>query len=210
MIKYIVFDFDGTIANTIDVIKEIVRTSLDDFSEDDYELLRNEGIKEVIKRKNIPMHKIPKMVLLITSQLKNKTNIPLFAGMINVIQTLATNYKLGIVSSNSEENIRQCLEKHQLDKVFDFVFSQSSIFGKHLVLKKMCQRYKLNPSEIIYVGDEDRDIIACQKVKIKNMAVCWGYNAENRLSAVAPDFIVNSPVEMINILCGKFPASRNM
>ncbi|HOS17557.1 MAG TPA: HAD-IA family hydrolase, partial [Bacteroidales bacterium] len=176
MIKYIVFDFDGTIANTIDVIKEIVRTSLDDFSEDDYELLRNEGIKEVIKRKNIPMHKIPKMVLLITSQLKNKTNIPLFAGMINVIQTLATNYKLGIVSSNSEENIRQCLEKHQLDKVFDFVFSQSSIFGKHLVLKKMCQRYKLNPSEIIYVGDEDRDIIACQKVKIKNMAVCWGYN----------------------------------
>jgi beta-phosphoglucomutase-like phosphatase (HAD superfamily) len=26
MIKYIVFDFDGTIANTIDVIKEIVRT----------------------------------------------------------------------------------------------------------------------------------------------------------------------------------------
>ncbi|MFA7400971.1 MAG: HAD-IA family hydrolase [Bacteroidales bacterium] len=210
MIKYIVFDFDGTIANTIDVIKEIVRTSLDDFSEDDYELLRNEGIKEVIKRKNIPMHKIPKMVLLITSQLKNKTNIPLFAGMINVIQTLATNYKLGIVSSNSEENIRQCLEKHQLDKVFDFVFSQSSIFGKHLVLKKMCQRYKLNPSEIIYVGDEDRDIIACQKVKIKNMAVCWGYNAENRLRAVAPDFIVNSPVEIINILCGKFPASRNM
>lgn len=210
MIKYIVFDFDGTIANTIDVIKEIVRTSLDDFSEDDYELLRNEGIKEVIKRKNIPMHKIPKMVLLITSQLKNKTNIPLFAGMINVIQTLATNYKLGIVSSNSEENIRQCLEKHQLDKVFDFVFSQSSIFGKHLVLKKMCQRYKLNPSEIIYVGDEDRDIIACQKVKIKNMAVCWGYNAENRFRAVAPDFIVNSPVEIINILCGKFPASRNM
>jgi len=210
MIKYIVFDFDGTIANTIDVIKEIVRTSLDDFSEDDYELLRNEGIKEVIKRKNIPMHKIPKMVLLITSQLKNKTNISLFAGMINVIQTLATNYKLGIVSSNSEENIRQCLEKHQLDKVFDFVFSQSSIFGKHLVLKKMCQRYKLNPSEIIYVGDEDRDIIACQKVKIKNMAVCWGYNAENRLRAVAPDFIVNSPVEIINILCGKFPASRNM
>jgi phosphoglycolate phosphatase len=203
MIKYIVFDFDGTIANTIDDIKEIVRTSLDDFSEDDFDLLRNEGIKEVIKRKNIPMHKIPKMVLLITSQLKNKTNIPLFAGMINVIQTLATNYKLGIVSSNSEENIKQCLEKHQLDKVFDFVFSQSSIFGKHLVLKKMCQRYKLNPSEIVYVGDEDRDIIACKKVKIKNMAVCWGYNAEKRLRAVAPDFIVTSPVEMIDIFCDK-------
>lgn len=210
MIKYIVFDFDGTIANTIEDIKEIARTSLDDFSEDDYELLRNEGIKEVIKRKNIPMHKIPKMVLLITSQLKNKTNIPLFAGMRNVIQTLATNYKLGIVSSNSEENIRQCLEKHQLDKVFDFVFSQSSIFGKHLVLKKMCQRYKLNPSEIVYVGDEDRDIIACQKVKIKNMAVCWGYNAEKRLRAVAPDFIVTSPVEMIDIFCGKLHASCDL
>jgi hypothetical protein len=70
--------------------------------------------------------------------------------------------------------------------------------------KENVQRYKLNPSEIIYVGDEDRDIIACQKVKIKNMAVCWGYNAENRLRAVAPDFIVNSPVEILNILVANF------
>lgn len=203
MIKYIVFDFDGTIANTIDDIKEIVRISLDDYSEADFDLLRNEGIKEVIKRKNIPMYKIPKMVLNITSQLKNKTNIPLFADMITVLQTLAANYKLGIVSSNSEENIRQCLEKHHLDKLFVFVFSQSSIFGKHLVLKKMCQKHKLNPAEIVYVGDEDRDIIACKKVKIKNMAVCWGYNAEKRLRAVAPDFIVTSPLEMIDIFCDK-------
>jgi phosphoglycolate phosphatase-like HAD superfamily hydrolase len=84
----------------------------------------------VIKRKNIPCIKFRKWFTH-HFPIKKQNKHPFVAGMINVIQTLATNYKLGIVSSNSEENIRQCLEKHQLDKVFDFVFSQSSIFGKH-------------------------------------------------------------------------------
>jgi HAD superfamily hydrolase (TIGR01549 family) len=203
MITYIVFDFDGTIANTLDDIKEIVRTSVNDFCEDDFDLLRNEGIKEVIKRKKIPMYKIPKMILNITSQLKDKTNIPLFADMTKVLHTLATSYKLGIVSSNSEENIRQCLTKHQLDHAFEFVYSQSSLFGKDRVLKKMCQKHKLNLAEIVYVGDEDRDIMACKKVNIKNMAVCWGYNAEKRLWALNPDYIVTSPLQIIDVFCNK-------
>lgn len=203
MITYIVFDFDGTIANTLDDIKEIVRTSVNDFCEDDFDLLRNEGIKEVIKRKKIPMYKIPKMILNITSQLKDKTNIPLFADMTKVLHTLATSYKLGIVSSNSEENIRQCLTKHQLDHAFEFVYSQSSLFGKDRVLKKMCQKHKLNLAEIVYVGDEDRDIMACKKVNIKNMAVCWGYNAEKRLRVLQPDYIVTSPLQIIDVFCNK-------
>ena len=203
MITYIVFDFDGTIANTLDDIKEIVRTSVNDFCEDDFDLLRNEGIKEVIKRKKIPMYKIPKMILNITSQLKDKTNIPLFADMTKVLHTLATSYKLGIVSSNSEENIRQCLTKHQLDHAFEFVYSQSSLFGKDRVLKKMCQKHKLNLAEIVYVGDEDRDIMASKKVNIKNMAVCWGYNAEKRLRVLQPDYILTSPLEMIDVFCHK-------
>lgn len=203
MIKYIVFDFDGTIADTFDHIKEIVRARLDDIGEADFELLRSEGIKAVIQHKNISMHKLPAMVLGVTSQLKKGKDIALFADMTTVIQTLATIYRLGIVSSNSEENIRQCLEKYQLNSLFAFVYSQSSLFGKDRVLKKMCQKHQLNPAEIVYVGDEDRDIMACKKVNIKNMAVCWGYNAEKRLCVLQPDYIVTSPLEMIDVFCHK-------
>lgn len=104
---------------------------------------------------------------------------------------------MGIVSSNSEDNILQNLKRYGVEDLFDFIFSESSIFGKHTVLKKMCANYKINPSEVVYIGDEDRDIIAAQKVKIKNIAVTWGFNSDKKLKEVHPDHLVNSPKEII-------------
>lgn len=200
MIQYIVFDFDGTLADTIDVIKEMIRSEMDDISEEDYEVFRSEGIKKLIKRKNIPLRKIPKMILHFTSRLNAKKDIPIYPEMIPLLHKLSSRYRLGIVSSNSEENIRQCLAKHQVEDLFDFVYSQSSIFGKHLVFKSMCKKHKLNPAEILYVGDEDRDIIACKKAMIRSIAVCWGFNSEKCLREANPDYVATSPSEIMNVL----------
>lgn len=197
MIKYIVFDFDGTLADTFEIMKEIVKEEIQGFTDEDFALLKDVGIKELMKRKNVPIWQAPKMALKVVSKLKNKKNISLFPEIVELIKTLSKSYKLGIVSSNSEENILHTLKKYNIINLFDFIFSQSSIFGKHIVLKKMCHRYQINPSEVVYVGDEDRDVIASQKIKIKNIAVTWGYNSEKRLRKVNPDYIVNSPKEII-------------
>jgi phosphoglycolate phosphatase len=197
MIKYIVFDFDGTLADTFETMKEIAKDEFGGISDKDFELLRDEGIKELMKRKNIHIWELPKMVLRYTSKMKNKENIKIFPEVLELLKILSKSYKLGIVSSNSEENIIQSLKKHNVQSLFDFIFPQSSIFGKDKVLKKMCKKYQINSSEVIYVGDEDRDIIAAKKNKIKNIAVTWGYNSEKKLKKVYPDVIVNSPKEII-------------
>jgi phosphoglycolate phosphatase len=64
----------------------------------------------------------------------------------------------------------------------------------------MCKKHQIHHSEVIYVGDEDRDIIAAKKAKIKNIAVSWGYNSKNKLRQLNPDFLVNSPKEMVSYL----------
>jgi phosphoglycolate phosphatase len=197
MIKYIIFDFDGTLADTFEMMKEIVKSEFKDISDKDFELLRDEGIKGLMKRKNIHIWELPQMVLRFTSAMKNKENVKLFPEVLKSLRILSKSYKLGIVSSNSEKNIIQNLKKHNVQNLFDFIFSQSSIFGKDKILKKMCKKYQINPSEAIYVGDEDRDIIAAKKNKIKNIAVTWGYNSEKKLKEVNPDIIVNSPKEII-------------
>ncbi len=197
MIKYIVFDFDGTLADTFEIMKEIAKNEFEGISDKDFELLRDEGIKGLMKRKNIHIWELPKIVLRYTSKMKNKENVKLFPEVLELLKILSKSYKLGIVSSNSEENIIQNLKKYNVQNLFDFIFSQSSIFGKDKVLKKMCKKYQINSSEVIYVGDEDRDIIAAKKNKIKNIAVTWGYNSEKKLKEVNPDIIVNSPKEII-------------
>lgn len=197
MIKYIVFDFDGTIADTFEIMKEIAKSEFKDISDKDFELLKDEGISGMMKRKNIHIWELPKLVLRFTFKMKNKENVKLFPEVLESLKILSKSYKLGIVSSNSEENIIQNLKKHNVQNLFDFIFSQSSIFGKDKVLKKMCKKYQINSSEVIYVGDEDRDIIAAKKTKIKNIAVTWGYNSEKKLRETNPDYLVNSPKEII-------------
>ena len=199
MIKYFVFDFDGTLADTFEVLKNIAKESIEGISDKEFELLKDEGIKAMMKKKNVYAWQVPKLVLNVTSKLKEKEDIKLFPEMVKLVKELSNSYKIGIVSSNSEENITKTLKKYNLLNLFDFILSQSSIFGKHRVLKKMCNKYNISLSEVIYVGDEDRDILAAKKVKIKNIAVTWGYNSEKRLKKVHPDYLVNSPKEILKI-----------
>ena len=199
MIKYIVFDFDGTIADTFDVIKNVVMKEFGEY-DFDFELIRSEDSKGLLKKMNIPLWKLPEMALKVTSRLRKNNDFKMFPGIIDLLNILKENYKIGIVSSNSKENIINTLQKYNIQDLFEFVYSDSSIFGKHLVLKKMCRKYNINPLDVIYVGDEDRDITAAKKVKIKNIAVTWGFNSKEKLSRVNPDYLVDTSMQILEII----------
>ena len=52
----------------------------------------------------------------------------------------------------------------------------------------------------MYVGDEDRDIIASKKVNIKTIAVTWGFNSKEKLSREKPDYLVDSPMQVCELM----------
>lgn len=199
MNNYIVFDFDGTLADTFDVIKTIAMQEYGEY-DIDLELFKSEGAKGIIRRLDIPRWKIPGMILNVTSKLRNSKEIKLFPGIVDLLNQLKKDYKIGIVSSNSQEIIYDTLREYELDDLFEFVYSESSLFGKHLVLKKMCSKYKIDPLDVIYVGDEDRDIVAAKKANIKTIAVTWGFNSKEKLSRETPDYLVDSPMEFLEVL----------
>jgi len=201
MKKYIVFDFDGTIVDTYEDILNIVKDLKNDkYKEINLEDIKNYGTRYLIKKSGVPFWKIPKLIYQVTSKLKKRDNIKLFPEILDVFKKLSENYNLGIVSSNSEENIRIVLKKYKIENLFEFIYSDSSIFGKHLVLKRMCRRYKINSDNVIYVGDEDRDIVAAKKARIKIIAVTWGFNSEKLLKKEKPDYLVNNPKEILEII----------
>ncbi len=198
MKKYIVFDFDGTMADTYNNVLDIANDlKKDGYKEINFKDIREHGFRYLIQKSGIPLRKIPKFVYQIKSKLKKENNIKLFPGILDVFKELNKSYNLGIVSSNSEENVKIVLKRYKIENLFNFIYSDSFLFGKHLVLKRMCKKYKINPDDIIYVGDEDRDIIASKKAKIKIMAVTWGFNSEKLLKKNKPDYLVNSPKEIL-------------
>ncbi len=133
----------------------------------DFELFKSKGAKEMLKQLDITRWKIPGMILNVTSKLKSSKDIKLFPGIADLLNTLKEDYKIGVVSSNSQEIIKATLKEYNIENLFEFVYSDSSLFGKHLVLERMCSKHKINPTDVIYIGDEDRDIVAAKKPKSK-------------------------------------------
>ena len=70
-----------------------------------------------------------------------------------------------------------------------------------------CQQMALQPGEVLFVGDDERDIAAGRAAGCRTAAVTWGYiHPEDHPSHWGADVIVNHPGELRsvldNALCG--------
>ena len=202
MKKYIILDFDGTIADTFKLTEEIADKILERYSVviDDQEAKRI-GLRRTIIKSKFPKWQIPKFLADLREKLNLRINeVKLFPEMHEVLKCLAKNYNLGILASNTEDNIKKVLQNNEILDLFSFIYSGSSLFGKHRVLKKLYKKYRIFNEDVIYVGDEDRDIQAAKKARTKVIAVTWGYNFEELLIAERPDYLVRETKQLLEIL----------
>ena len=50
------------------------------------------------------------------------------------------------------------------------------------------------------MGDETRDVEAAKKANIKVVAVTWGFNSPEALAKENPDFLINHPSELLEVI----------
>ncbi|QIZ71709.1 HAD-IA family hydrolase [Oxynema aestuarii] len=203
----ILFDFDGTLADTLEAIVEITNRLSGEFGYDtiraeEIAKLRNLTSKQIIKTSPIPISKLPFLLQMIKMELKHEIDhLKPIAGMKDVLKTLKKQgFQIGILSSNSKENVRGFVEKHRWESLFDFIYSGATIFGKNKIIKNFLRKENLSPSDIIYIGDETRDIEAARKSNIKVIAVSWGFNSREVLAQRHPDVLVDSPEQLIEAI----------
>jgi len=207
MYKYIVFDFDGTLVDSraafLSLYNEIAQ-------ERGYLLmtpgnvgqLRGMSIPERCRSLNIPMYKLP--FLVAEALRKYKAIIPTLKFNTGIIEMLGELSDKGIpfalLSSNSKANIEEFFALYQI-KVED-IYTSGKIFGKDKMLKRFLKDKKLKASEIVYVGDESRDVIACKKAGVQVAWVSWGYDAEAAVTQHSPDHIIHHPSGLLEIIKG--------
>ncbi len=206
MLKLIVFDFDGTIADSayhgIKIINEMApEFGLEPLTNAQITAVKDLPARKMIKDSGLPFYKLPRFV----NQLQERIyeSIPFMSTSVRIKPHLDTiqswGIQMGILTSNSEMNVRRFLDIKNID-CFDFVYSDHSIFGKSRLLKKMVKSYRLKKNEVIYIGDEVRDIKACKKAGIAIIACSWGLNSKASLLKVSPEYLVSKPSELIQIL----------
>ena len=205
--KTIVFDFDGTIADTYDQLINLANELADEFnykpiSQSEVLRLKNLSSWEIIKQAQIPLFKIPFLFKRIQKELRREIDrVKIFPEMETVLlQLKKRGYRLGIITSNSQENVETVLANYQLEHIFDFIYAETTIFGKHRVIDRAIKTKKIERDQIIYVGDETRDIRSAKKSKIAIAAVAWGFHSRQILAKQNPEFIVDLPIDLLKVI----------
>ena len=204
--KYVIFDFDGTLADSNHLFMKAWNLYADQYhydyvTEEDLVTSKNLTIHERAKKYRFPMHKLPIILPKVYRYFKEHIDeVQLFddiSEMLNSIQQ--TGYKIVIISSNAKENIELLLKQQQVHVVSQ-VLTSSRLFGKDTVIKKFMKQQKLTQDDVLYVGDEIRDIIACNKVGVPFVWVSWGLDGYELIEKENPSYVVHSPKELSELL----------
>jgi len=205
--RTLVFDFDGTIADTLGETRRIYNILAPDYGlrevgEHELDHLRHLSLKELVKHLKIPKWRVPALIARGTGLMRgNINNLQLIPGVGEVLTELRRHVKsFGILTSNATPNVDIFLRNHGLRSEFDFISSTSKLTGKAKHLRAIRKTFSLSAPEMLYVGDELRDVKASQKAGIPVAAVTWGFNSRESLAAEKPDHLFDFPAEFLELI----------
>jgi phosphoglycolate phosphatase len=201
-VKTVILDFDGTIADSYDFVLDfLVQAANKPPIEDPKKraMYRNVSMLTIAKELGVSWLRLPYLLLTGRKEMGARmAEVKPFDGMLDVIEELhKAGDKLMVVSSNSESTIRVFLAQHKIEDYFTDVVGSVGMFGKAPVLRRLLRKYSLETNDVLYVGDEVRDIEASSSVGIRSIGVTWGFASERFLRQANPYKVVNTPSDLI-------------
>ena len=178
-IKTIIFDFDGIIVESMDIKARAFAFLFKDYPEHVDEIVKFHMLHGVMSRfekfewiyQNL-LHKplSESEMLELGKQFANfvyqeVVSCPFVKGALEFLNKYYKKISLFIVSGTPEEEIRSIIKERGLEKYFVEIFGTPE--KKDILNSKILQKYKLNPEEIIAVGDSIDDWEGAEKAGIK-------------------------------------------
>jgi len=208
--RLIIFDFDGTLADSFGIFIEATNRLAPDFgyqplSSTHIEQLRKLGMLEVAQALGIPRWQSLRYLRRFRRELTRCIDdLELVDGMETALYHLqAEGYRLGIVTANSRRNVQHVLQKYAIAHLFEFIYSGQILSGKRRTLKKLARLNSSDPKELAYVGDEINDVKAAKQAGLTSIAVNWGFNDQTVLAEQEPDYLLDHPNQILASLAPK-------
>ena len=197
------FDYDGVIADSQQILFENFKKAclanhyqvfdsmesfLDMFDKNFYESLMDRGV---------PAEDI---TMICKSMDKNlalcKTPEKFFPDTPEMLSELALNNIVIIITSSISRAVEQNLRENSINCVRDVIGAEKETNK----VKKITSSMREYPnSSYFYIGDTKGDIIEGRKAAVKTIGVSWGWHGRQKLLQANPDYLVDTPAELLAI-----------
>ncbi len=207
--KYVLFDFDGVIADSYAVGFETAKKLCPYFTEKDFHSVFEGNAWErhaaLMSREHGPEcnHDLD-WFSIFTPAFEEKAT--LFEGIREVIGKLSHEYILIIVSSTLTSPIQGFLEKHHIGRYFSEVMGADVHTSKHEKIHMVFEKYKTRATECIFITDTLGDMREARAAGVGAIGISWGFHSRETLEKGEPFRIVDNPAGIVSAVFDYFAA----
>ena len=198
------FDFDGVLADSLDLYAEAVARCLERIGtpivkdREDYLALFEGNFYESMAARGVDLAAFAQAAQEIMPGIDYDA-MRSFDGLIPILESLKKDHLLAVISSNGSRTIRRMLERFGFEPYFEEVLGSDFLFSKKEKIDHALAKYGIPPERTFYIVDTTGDIVEARAAGIRTVAVTWGWHSRERLVAARPDFLVDTPEGLLTI-----------
>jgi len=207
MKKLIIFDFDGVIADTMpDILRNsnLAAEKMGFSGTSTQEMVRNlkeMSFEELGRAMGITENMIEEFVKNILSFFSSKNSNPsIFSEMKEALKELAKNNFLSIITNNSRKAVNQFLLQNSLKDTFELIVDNDIPGSRTEKILSTQKHFDIAKENVYFVGDAVSDVEAAKEAAVHSIAVAWGNQDSQMLKDSSPEFIINTPSEILEII----------
>ena len=203
----VVFDWDGTLADSTAIIARSIREALRDMGEavpdeDAARYVIGLGLTDALRTvaPSLPIARHPELVAHYRKRyLADEQDIPMFEGAVELLSELdRAGYFLGVATGKSRMGLDRVLTKHGLATRFHATRCADEGRPKPHpdMLLHVMDRLGVEPQATLMIGDTTHDLLLAKNAGVAAVAVSYGAHAREALASLAPIATVHSMAEL--------------
>lgn len=201
------FDYDGVLVDSFDQLLSAAQEAASDTglgrppTRSDFETIEDLTANGIAALLGVPQHGIDLYTRRMHQALAADGHGPaMFPDIPHLLRTLSKQHTLVIVTSNLGRLVRRGLSRHGVEDCVALVLDAQRPGTKGEKIAHALERFGASPGESFMIGDTRGDIRHGKSAGVRTAGVTWGYQDRRTLEREAPDFIVDSPRELLDLV----------